>query len=205
MVGPSDTEGQTYVVLQEATTFTRGKGPAVSVVVPCYNEEEALPHLTGTLARVVERHPHYRWRFLFVDDRSTDRTAEVLREQFGTWPHVAILQHVNNQGMTGAILTGIRHARTELVCSIDCDQTYDPNDLGGMLALLKRDVDMVTASPYHPRGGVEGVPPWRLFVSRGASMLYRLAFWQPIYTYTCCVRVYRRSAVLGLDVTETGF
>jgi len=74
-----------------------------------------------------------------------------------------------------------------------------------MLPLMSDGVDLVTASPYHPKGAVRNVPRWRLVVSRGASLLYGLVLHQKLATYTSCFRVYRRSAVLDLDLREPGY
>jgi hypothetical protein len=74
-----------------------------------------------------------------------------------------------------------------------------------MIPRLTDGVDLVTASPYHPDGAVRNVPGWRLFLSKGSSFLYRRVLRQKLYTYTSCFRVYRRSAVLGLDVREKNF
>lgn len=64
---------------------------------------------------------------------------------------------------------------------------------------------MVTASPYHPRGGVRNVPGWRLTLSRSLSLLYRLVLRQKLSTYTSCFRVYRRSAMVGMSLEHSGF
>jgi glycosyltransferase involved in cell wall biosynthesis len=117
----------------------------------------------------------------------------------------AFLRHETNQGVAAGILTGLRAARAEIVCSMDCDCTYDPHELKNMLPLLTGDVDLVTASPYHREGGVRNVPDWRLFLSKGASWLYRRALRSKLATYTSCFRVYRRSAVVDLPLEEKGF
>ena len=117
-----------------------------------------------------------RLRFLFVDDCSTDTTSELLLKQFGGWSNAAILRHTVNLGITGAIRSGIAFADTEIVCSIDSDCTYDPCDLGRIVPMIAAGNDLVTASPYHPAGGVAGVPGWRLVLSKSASWLYRFAF-----------------------------
>ncbi|MBV9242652.1 MAG: glycosyltransferase, partial [Acidobacteria bacterium] len=102
-------------------------------------------------------------------------------------------------------LTGIRAAKTEIVCSMDCDCTYDPHELLRMLPELTDDVDLVTASPYHKDGGVRNVPGWRLFLSKGASFLYRRVLRSKLDTYTSCFRIYRRSAFADMELNETGF
>lgn len=178
----------------------------VSIVIPCFNEELTLPYLANTLRSVSEDlSSDYALRYLFVDDCSRDNTFNALHRVFGNWPNVTFVRHKRNLGVAAAILNGIRHAESELVCSIDCDCTYDPHELRSMIPLLTEDVDVVTASPYHPQGSVRNVPGWRLSLSKAASALYRKALRQKLHTYTSCFRVYRRSAVVGLRLRETGF
>jgi Predicted xylanase/chitin deacetylase len=187
------------------TNSTGGLTP-VSIVVPCFNEELALHYLSNTLKSVeATLEKDYDLRFIFVDDCSTDKTWNSLHELFGTKPNSKFLKHERNRGVAAAILTGMREAETEIVCSIDCDCTYDPHELRNMIPLLTDEVDLVTASPYHPQGAVRNVPSWRLSLSKASSFLYRQVLRQKLHTYTSCFRAYRRSAVLGLSVKENGF
>ncbi|MGI8669802.1 MAG: DUF3473 domain-containing protein [Aridibacter sp.] len=179
----------------------------ISIVIPCYNETEALDYLSRT-SRSVEDELNengYDVNFIFVDDKSTDNTFEKLHQLFGRKENVRILQHEQNQGVAAGIMTGIKAAETEIVCSMDCDCTYDPHELVNMIPLLTDEIDMVTASPYHKKGGVRNVPEWRLFLSKGASWLYRRALKAKLSTYTSCFRVYRRSSVIDLNIKEKGF
>ncbi|HMF56924.1 MAG TPA: glycosyltransferase [Pyrinomonadaceae bacterium] len=178
----------------------------VSIVVPCFNEEIILPYLSNTLKSVVDALQNdYDLRFIFVDDGSRDKTFESLQRLFGSWPNCDFVRHQRNLGVAAAILDGIRHAQTEIVCSIDCDCTYDPHELRNMIPLLAENVSLVTASPYHPRGYVRNVPHWRLSLSKGASFLYRHVLRQKLHTYTSCFRVYRRDAVIDMRLSERGF
>ncbi|MBV9958355.1 MAG: glycosyltransferase, partial [Acidobacteria bacterium] len=182
-----------------------GRTP-VSVVVPCFNEELALHYLSNTLKSVRSSlEKDYDLRLIFVDDASTDKTWTSLHDLFGAQPNCKFLKHERNQGVAAAILTGLRAAETEIVCSIDCDCTYDPHELRNMIPLLSEGVDMVTASPYHPQGAVRNVPSWRLSLSKASSFLYRQVLRQKLYTYTSCFRTYRKSAVAPLEVKEGGF
>ncbi len=178
----------------------------ITIVIPCYNEAPTLPYLANTL-RSVEAglNKNYEPEFIFVDDASKDKTFDKLYELFGTRANVKIIRHETNQGVATGIMTGIKNAATEIVCSMDCDCTYDPHELENMIPLLKGGVDMVTASPYHKSGGVRNVPEWRLFLSKGASFLYRRVLRSKLDTYTSCFRVYRRSSVINLKVREKGF
>jgi len=190
------------------TPDLRSRPPRVpiTIVVPLFQEEQSLGYLRNTLEEALPRfEERYEVHFVFVDDASTDRTWEVLQQTFGNWPRVRFHRLPENRGVAGAILEGIRQASTEIVCSIDADCTYDPRQLLEMIPLLSEDVDMVTASPYHPQGQVLNVPKWRLTLSKGLSFLYRRVLHNQLATYTACVRVYRRSALERVQVREGGF
>jgi len=147
----------------------------------------------------------YTSNLLFVDDQSTDNTLGVIDRLFGGREDVQVVKHDVNKGVAGGIMTGIRAARTEIVCSIDCDCTFDPHELVKMIPMLTEGVDMVQASPYHKDGAVQNVPGWRLLLSKGASVLYRRILRTKIASYTACFRVLRRSAMLDIEPQETGF
>lgn len=192
---------KTEEVIEVATHRT-----PVTVVVPVFNEELVLPYLANTLAEVEkDLSRHYEISFIFVDDGSSDDSWASLHRLFASRPNCTFLRHDRNRGVAAAILTGISHAKTEIVCSIDCDCTYDPRQLAAMIPLLKDGVDMVTASPYHPEGEVVNVPSWRLMLSKTLSRLYRLVLRNRLHTYTACFRVYRRKAVEGLKIRNEGF
>jgi polysaccharide deacetylase family protein (PEP-CTERM system associated) len=183
-----------------------GQSLPVTVVVPCYNEAPSLGYLAKTLESVSQKlGPDYTLAFVFVDDASTDGTWAALHQHFGADPRIRFVRHEQNRGVAAAIQTGIARAATEVVCSMDCDCTYDPHELFHMIPLLTPGVDVVTASPYHSLGRVRNVPAWRLMLSRSLSGLYRLVLRQQLATYTSCFRVYRRSAVLPIQLQRTGF
>ncbi len=178
----------------------------VTVVVPCCNEAEVLPYTRTALEALSKAGAgRYRFHFVLVDDGSIDATWLILNELFGNRGDCTLLRHGANRGITAACVTGFRAAESEIVASLDCDLSYDPQQLIRLLDHMTPGVDCVTGSPYHPQGVVRNVPEWRLFVSRTASFLYRMTLRQKLATYTSCFRVYRRDAVLGLNIRRPGF
>src|SRR5215813_1886802 len=178
----------------------------VSVVIPCFNEEIALLHLRDRLLAMLEvLRESYDIHLVFVDDGSTDGTWSLLNRLFDAHPKCTLIRQTGNLGLGAAILAGLKAATTEIVCSIDADCTYDPCQLDRLLPMLTSGVDLVTGSPHHPGGSVVGVPRWRLFLSKSASFLYRFVLRQELYTYTSCFRVYRRGAVLKLELKRRDF
>jgi dolichol-phosphate mannosyltransferase len=178
----------------------------LAVVVPCYNEVDSIGVLAEGLARLRQAlSAQHETEIVLVDDGSTDATWQVLADEFGHEEDVRRVRHEQNQGIAAAIATGIRAASAEIVASLDADCTYEPLQICQLLERLTDGVDMVVASPYHPAGRVEGVPPWRLALSQLASRLYALVMRNQLHTYTSCVRVYRRSSVVDLPLNEGGF
>lgn len=179
---------------------------SLTIVVPCFNEELVLPYLRDTLCSVRQSLVrNYDVHVIIVDDGSNDGTRPLLQRLLQPEPNCRLVLHRSNLGVAAAILDGIRAAETEIVCSIDCDCSYDPHELERLVPMLTPGVDLVTGSPYHPLGKVRGVPRWRLALSKVASSLYRLVLRNKLYTYTSCFRVYRRSAILNLDLKQNGF
>ncbi len=182
------------------------KGVGVTIVVPCFNEEASLALLKDRLAAArALLGPKYVVHLILVDDASTDDTRNQMCRLFAHEPNCTFLQHPVNLGLGAAILSGIRAARTEVVCSIDADCSYDACELEKLISLFKPNVDMVTASPYHPAGRVIDVPGWRLFFSRAASLMYRQILGQKLHTYTSCFRVYRRGSILKVHLRRHDF
>jgi dolichol-phosphate mannosyltransferase len=158
----------------------------VTVVLPFFNEEALLPALPGLLDRVRAALRGHEVRLLAVDDGSTDGTAEGLARV----PGLDVLRHPGNRGVGAAMATGLLAATGEAALVYDPDEAYAPEVLPRLLDALGA-ADVATASPYHPDGGVEGVPALRLLLSRAASLLYRLRTRSPLRTFTCAVRAYR--------------
>lgn len=178
----------------------------LSIVVPCYNESAGVDQLRAKMLPVLDRlADRYQIELILVDDGSSDDTFERLTALFGDRPHTRIVRHPKNLNLGGALRTGIREAKGDLVANLDSDCTYDPDLLEPMLEEIERGADFVTVSPYHPRGTVDGVPPHRLFLSKSLSAAYRLILGKRFYTYTALNRVYRRALCETISSPEFDF
>jgi glycosyltransferase involved in cell wall biosynthesis len=110
--------------------------PAVSVVVPLYNEEENAPLLQAELATALSGLAH---EVIFVDDGSTDQTVSRLTKA----PEIRILQFEKNAGQSAAMYAGANAARGDVVVLIDGDLQNDPADIPRLLAEIERGADLV--------------------------------------------------------------
>jgi len=178
----------------------------LSLIIPCYNEEEGLENLHSKLVPILEKLGE-KWglELIFVDDGSRDKTNELLHQHFGGLDFVKIVKHEVNKNLGAAMRTGFANATGDVVVTMDSDCTYNPNGIFAMLDMLKDDVDIVTASPYHPDGKVENVPEYRLFLSRGISALYRLVTGSKIHTFTALFRAQKKKVVENITFESNNF
>ena len=179
----------------------------LTVVFPLYNEEALLPGLPDVMERIRAALTGHELSFLAVDDGSVDGTAAGLERIDG----LRVVAHGRNRGVGAAQETGLLQAQGEAAVVYDPDEAYRPEDLAPLVrALEDPGADLVTLSPYHPEGGVEGVGPLRLWLSKTASALYRRRLRSRLHTFTCAVRAYRLDAVrpllpLPADFTAAAF
>lgn len=179
----------------------------VSVIAPLFNEEQGIPRLAEKLGELREQlRPKYELECVLVDDGSGDQTGEAVERCFRNMPQIVKVAHDCNRGLGAALRTGFRNATGSIVCAIDADCTFSPLELPKLLAAMEEEnADIVTGSPYHPRGGVENVVPWRLFLSQGASKIYRVICPGKLYSYTSLMRAYRREVVERVSFESDGF
>lgn len=168
----------------------------ISLIFPCYNEEEGIPNLKNQLMPVVEKlNEKYDVELIFVDDGSRDNTYNLLEEHFGKIKEAKIIRHEQNQNLGGALKTGFASAEGELIATFDSDCSFPPALLLEMLPLLDEKTDIVTVSAYHPQGKIESNEKTRIFLSWVASTAYRLLLNSGIYSHGGLTRVYKREVI----------
>ncbi|MER3545465.1 MAG: glycosyltransferase family 2 protein [Chloroflexota bacterium] len=180
----------------------------ISIIIPCFNEEDNIPPLAKRLKPVLTQLRQAGQglvEVVFVDDGSSDATFERLQAAFADAPTSQIVRHPHNRGLGEALRTGLKAARGQVIVTTDSDGTYDFASIPRLLAALEPGIDVVTASPYHPQGGVGVLPAYRLALSRGCSMIYRLLVDRHIYTYTAIFRAYRRPVLENVDWGSRGY
>lgn len=182
----------------------------LSIVIPCYNEADNIPKLQSEFLPVATELARTRSvEVVFVDDGCTDNTYEALTRIVGSFQQngiaVKIEQHPGNRGLGAALKTGLAAAGGEIIVTTDSDGTYKFSSIPELLSLLRPGVDILTASPYHPAGGVAGVPKYRLILSQGSSLIYRVLLNWRIHTYTALFRAYRRQVVKRVPFESNGF
>lgn len=141
--------------------------PALSVVSPCYNEEESLPQLHQRLSAVCEAAVGSDYEIVLVDDGSSDRTRAIMAEISSRDPHVVAVILSRNHGHQLALTAGLHICRGARILIIDADLQDPPELLDAMMARMDAGVDVVYGKRTERKGET-------LFKTWSAKLFYRL-------------------------------
>ena len=140
----------------------------ISIVVPCFNEEEVLPLFFRTVQEKVASRAFFEVEYIFVNDGSTDSTIEVLRELRRKNENVHYVSFSRNFGKEAALYAGLKEAEGNYVAVMDADLQDPPEMLLEMYQILiSKDYDCVGSR----RVTRKGEPVIRSFF---AKMFYRV-------------------------------
>lgn len=135
----------------------------ISVIVPCFNEEQALPYFFEELNKTVAEMPDFDFESIYVDDGSDDNTLSVLREHADADKTARYISFSRNFGKESAMLAGMRAARGDYAVIMDADLQDPPSLLPEMMRLLReKGVDSVATR----RGNRKGEPLLRSIFAR---------------------------------------
>ena len=137
--------------------------PLISAIVPCYNEEEALPYFYREICRVSGEMGEVDFEFLFIDDGSSDKTLDVLRKLAAKDKRVRYLSFSRNFGKEAAMYAGFQNCRGDYAAVMDADLQDPPALLPEMLRWIREEGYDSVATRRVTR---KGEPPIRSFFAR---------------------------------------
>ncbi len=128
--------------------------PLVSIICPCYNEEAMLPLYFDTMQAVVfSSLTQYDFELILINDGSKDRTLPILRDLAQKDSRVKYISFSRNFGKEAAMYAGLKHAKGEYVCVMDCDLQDPPEMIETMLERLSTgDCDCVATRRVTRKG-----------------------------------------------------
>lgn len=171
----------------EASSPASPERPAVSLVIPVYNEEESLPALFEALDAAVTTLPQ-PVEAVIVDDGSRDRSYAVLQEAAKTRPWMKVVRFRRNFGQTAGIAAGIDHSTAPIIVALDADLQNDPKDIPAMLAKLDEGFEVVSGW----RRDRKDKAVTRRLPSVIANWLIGWVSGVRIHDYGCTLKAYRR-------------
>lgn len=171
--------------------MSTGTAPALSVVVPVYNEHGNAGPLCNEIRDVMVELGR-PFEIIFVNDGSTDGTLAELRGVAAAEPRLRIVDLDGNFGEAAALSAGFQAARGDLVITLDGDGQNDPHDIPSLLELLERNGYRAVSGWRQQRQ--EGLL-LRVLPSRVANRLIAMVSRVPVHDNGCGLKIYRRSVV----------
>lgn len=173
----------------------------VSIIIPVYNEEATLHTL---ITKVLDAHlpPGLSKETVIVNDGSTDRTREILNS-FSGLDGITVV-HQNNQGKTGALLTGFKNASGDIFLVQDADLEYDPSQYAQLLQpIVEGRTQVVYGSRFS--GSIQGMAPVNRWANQVSNWTVNLLYGTNITDINSCYKIFTRPVLESITIKGRNF
>jgi glycosyltransferase involved in cell wall biosynthesis len=167
----------------------------VSVVIPLYNEEESLAELTGWIEEVAAKNK-FSYEVIMIDDGSTDRSWEVVKDLATKNPQISGIRFRRNYGKSAALHVGFQAARGDVVITMDADLQDSPEEIPELRRMiLEEGLDLVSGwkkKRYDPIS--------KTFPSKFYNWTARRVTGIKLHDFNCGLKAYRNKVVKSIEV-----
>jgi len=167
----------------------------IAVVVPVHNEADNIRPLIEEISAALDGVAHYE--IVYVNDGSTDNTAQMLDEMQAEHPRLSVIKHEKACGQSAAVATGVRHARASFIATLDGDGQNDPADIPALFTKLKAapDPEMLLVAGWRAK---RKDTEWKRFQSRLANAVRSRLLGDNTPDTGCGLKVFSREAFLDM-------
>ena len=170
----------------------------ISVIVPLFNEDESLPELYAWIERVMKAN-NFTYEVNFVNDGSTDRSWDVIRELSEKSENVRGIKFRRNYGKSPALYCGFNEAKGDVVITMDADLQDSPDEIPELYRMIVEDgYDLVSGYKQNRKQGdpLSKTIPTKLFnaTARKVSGIHNL------HDFNCGLKAYRKEVVKNIEV-----
>ncbi|MDH3253261.1 MAG: glycosyltransferase family 2 protein, partial [Ignavibacteria bacterium] len=166
----------------------------MSVVIPLLNEDESLKELYQQLRTTLKR-MNVRYELLFVDDGSTDRSFQVLRDLKKNDHRIRVIRFRRNYGKSAALSVGFEKAQAPVIITMDADLQDDPAEIPNLVRKLNEGYDLISGWKKVRRDPLSKRIPSRFF-----NVVTSLLTGIKLHDFNCGLKAYRRDVVKTVRV-----
>ena len=165
-------------------------GPYLSLLIPCFNEEQSVDELMTEVFSVLDKN-ELDGEVIVVDDGSTDGTWPKLEAWAGRDSRLKLVRFRRNFGQTPAMVAGLDHARGEIIIPLDADLQNDPNSIPALLEKVDEGFDVVSGWRKDRQDTLltRKLPSWV------ANWLISKVSGVRLHDYGCTLKAYRRETL----------
>lgn len=193
------------ILKKESKKQFQVKNPELSIILPCRNEEQALPHCLTQIKETIQKHNLNSE--IIISDSSTDNSLEVIKKFSKEHPNqlnIKIIKH-DKEGYGIAYLEAFKHAKGRYIFMADADGSYDFSEIPNFLNPLKQGYDFVIGNRFSTK--IEtGTMPWshKYIGNPILSGLLRIFFKTSVKDSHCGMRAITKQALDKLNLQTTG-
>jgi SAM-dependent methyltransferase len=175
---------------------------STSVVVPCHNEKMNVRRLIDALVRSYDAYIH---EIIIVDDNSTDRTCEVVREAAAADPRVKLVKRTPPAGVGRALRDGYAAATGRYILTMDCDFALLVPELRDMFDCVAEGHDGAIGSRFSYESVLINYPFWKILCNRAFHWMVKLTLIRRVRDVSNNLKLYRADILKNLDIEEPHF
>ena len=176
----------------------------LSVVIPCYNEQETLSKCVQRLSDISD--DYLSLEIIIVDDCSTDKSFAIACDLEKIHAQVTVIRHQKNMGKGAALRSGFAIVKGDFVAVQDADLEYDPMDLKKLLEpLVNGDADVVLGSRFLSTGAHRVLYFWHYMGNRFLTFLSNMFTDLNLTDMETCYKVFRRDVIQKIKIEEDRF
>ncbi|MCB1177916.1 MAG: glycosyltransferase family 2 protein [Leptospiraceae bacterium] len=175
------------------------------IIIPVYNEKEALRDVTISTIKESQDFAD----ILFVNDGSTDGSAEVINQLQDDFPDLKAIHKIKNEGYGASLISGFKYGEYfgyNYLITMDCDNQHQPKDLR-KFKNFDRNVDLVSGSRYLKESKAQGIkaPKDRVEINQRITCLLNSSYNWNLTDSFCGYKRYKTSSFKDANFTETGY
>jgi len=169
----------------------------VSIIIPCYNEEETIVEVVNKIRNLKLDH---KKEIIVIDDGSTDQSTSLI----SSIDNIKLIRHKSNLGKGAAIRTGIANASGDILIIQDADLEYHPTDIPQLLKpILEGKTDVVLGSRF--QGQIKGMKKSHLLGNKLLSYITSILFRQKITDVMTGYKVFKKNILEDLELKSNDF
>ena len=169
-----------------------------SVVAPFFNEEESVRPLYESLKKVMDSLGG-PYELIFVNDGSSDKTGDILRDLRKEDPNVILVDSKIRSRQTASLKAGFDKVRGNIVISMDGDMQNDPNDIPDLVSELKKGYDFICGWRYARKDPIS-----KKIASRFGNIVQGTVFKSHLHDISCTLRAYTKETIKELPLKKEG-
>ena len=168
----------------------------ISVVIPLYNEEESLPELYAWIERVMKEQG-FSFEVIFVNDGSTDRSWQIIKELSNGYEQVKGIKFRRNYGKSPALFCGFKEAQGDVVITMDADLQDSPDEIPELYRMITQEgYDLVSGYKQKRYDPLSKTLPTKLFNATAR----KISGIRNLHDFNCGLKAYRKEVIKNIEV-----